>query len=328
MPILVTGGAGYIGSHAVISLLDAGHDVVVVDNLLTGIRELVPEEAQFFEGDIGNPEFINNLFGAHDIKSVMHFAGSVVVPESIEKPLAYYRNNVCASRVLLEQAVQHGVRNFVFSSSAAVYGTPELIPVDELAPTAPISPYGRSKLMFEWVLQDVAHAEKINTAALRYFNVAGADPFMRTGQSTKSATHLIKVACQVAAGRRPELVVFGNDFDTPDGTCVRDYVHVSDLVDAHLLVLQQLETGAKNLTLNLGHGRGFSVRQVINAVESETGISIKWKNGPRRKGDPAALVADPSRAKSLLSWRPKYDDLAEIVHTAYQWEQLLSRRGK
>lgn len=322
MSILVTGGAGYIGSHMVHGLLDRGDDVVVLDNLSTGIRGLVSERASFVEGDAGDQTLVSRIAKEHGVTTVIHFAGSIIVPESVEYPLAYYANNTGTSRNLIEACIEAEVGNFVFSSTAAVYGMPEQMPVTEPAPTNPINPYGRSKLMTEWMLQDASHAHDFHFVALRYFNVAGADPKGRTGQSTPRATHLIKRACQAALGRVDALEIFGTDYPTKDGTGVRDYIHVSDLVGAH--ALDHLEDGGNSLTLNCGYGHGFSVREVIDTVARVSGTQVPTREAPRRAGDPAAIVADPSRIKAAFEWHPKYDDLDEIVRTAYSWEKRLN----
>ncbi|MDE2181849.1 MAG: UDP-glucose 4-epimerase GalE [Alphaproteobacteria bacterium] len=321
MTVLVTGGAGYIGSHMTYGLVDRGEKVVVLDNLSTGVRSLISEQATFVAGDVSDQSLVRRLMREHDIDAVIHFAGSIVVPESVEQPLRYYANNTVASRALIESCVEEGVRNFVFSSTAAVYGIPDASMVTEQTPKEPINPYGRSKLMTEWMLQDAAKAHDFHYVALRYFNVAGADPKGRTGQSTPRATHLIKRACQAALGRVPALDIFGTDYPTPDGTGVRDYIHVSDLIAAHLLALDALRAGTKAEIFNCGYGRGLSVREIIKAVEKVTGHPLPVREGARRAGDPPMLVADSAKLKRTLCWTPKYDDINIIVSSAYAWEK-------
>lgn len=324
MSILITGGAGYIGSHMVLSALDRGENVVVVDNLSTGVRGLVAEQAHFHLGNIGDKALLSDLLRRYNVNAVIHFAGSLVVPESVENPLAYYENNTVASRNLIESCIQAQVKHFIFSSTAAVYGNPENNPVTEGVSAAPASPYGRSKLMTEWMLEDASRAHDFRYIALRYFNVAGADPSGRTGQSTPRATHLIKRACQVALGRVPVLDIFGTDFPTKDGTGVRDYIHVSDLVAAHALSLDHLRQGGRSAVLNCGYGHGFSVRQVVETVASVAGRNLPVRESPRRPGDVAEIVADSSRLQAQLGWKPIYNDLQQIVSTAFAWERRLN----
>ncbi len=321
MNVLVTGGAGYIGSHVVLELLSHDHDVVVIDDLSTGRRELVDRRAKLIVGDVGDSRKVAAILAEHAIEAVLHFAGSVIVPESMASPLKYYLNNTAKTRTLLEVCVDHGIGQFVFSSTAAVYGAPEKIPVDESAPTAPVNPYGRSKLMIEWMLKDVATACEMRFMALRYFNVAGADPRCRTGQATPDATHLVKVATEVAIGERPALEIFGTDYATEDGTCIRDFIHVSDLADIHVRALDYLRDGGSSRVLNCGYGRGFSVRQVAQAVRRVSGVDITVVDGPRRAGDPPEIVADPTALHRHLDWQPGYDDLDRIVATALAWEK-------
>ena len=324
-PVLVTGGAGYIGSHAVLALRDAGWPVAVIDNLSTGFAFAVPDDVPLYEGDIADSILLEQIFIEQGIGAIMHFAGSIVVPESVEQPLAYYENNTVKSRALLAAAVDVGIPHFIFSSTAATYGVPETSPVTEDSPKAPINPYGWSKLMTEQMLADVSAAHGFNYCALRYFNVAGADPEARAGQSTAGATHLIKVACEAATGKRDSVAVFGTDYDTPDGTGVRDYIHVSDLAAAHVLALEALIAQPdRSLTMNCGYGRGFSVREVLDAVDRVTNASIHRVEQPRRAGDPAALVSDPSRIRDTLPWQPRFADLETIVGHALQWERRLS----
>ena len=328
LPVLVTGGAGYIGSHAVLALLDSGWPVVVIDNLSTGFASAVPEGAAFAQGDIADDELVARLLAEHRIGAIMHFAGSVVVPDSVADPLGYYENNTVRSRALIASAVKSGVGHFIFSSTAAAYGIPERVPVAEDAPTAPINPYGWSKLMTERMLRDSSAAYPINHCALRYFNVAGADPGGRAGQSTKGATHLIKVAVEAACGKRGHVDVYGSDFDTPDGTGVRDYIHVSDLAAAHVHALERLiEAPQESMTLNCGYGRGFSVHEVLDSVDRVTNRSIERRAAPRRAGDAPALIADNSRILATLPWRPERDDLDTIVADALAWERRLAERG-
>jgi UDP-glucose 4-epimerase len=326
-PVLVTGGAGYIGSHAVLALLDAGWPVVVIDDLSTGFDWAVPNGATFARGDIADHALVARLIAEHGIGAVMHFAGSVVVPDSVENPLAYYENNTVKSRALIESAVKGGVGHFIFSSTAATYGIPERVPVAEDAPTEPINPYGWSKLMTERMLKDSAAAYPLNYCALRYFNVAGADPAGRAGQSTRGATHLIKVAVEAATGKRAHVDVFGTDFDTADGTGVRDYIHVTDLAAAHVDALERLIAAPQeSLTLNCGYGRGFSVLEVLDSVDRVTNRTIERRLGPRRAGDPPALVADNARILATLPWRPRRDRLDTIVADALAWERKLAER--
>ena len=324
MSVLITGGAGYIGSHMVLAALERGFDVVVLDNLSTGVRASVADDAHFHQGQVGDQTFVRRLLNYYSITAVIHFAGSIVAPDSVKDPLAYYANNTVASRALIEACVAEGVKHFVFSSTALIYGPPLLGAMPETTPKQPENPYGRSKLMTEWMLEDVARAHDFRFAALRYFNVAGADPAGRTGQSTPRATHLIKRACQVALGRVPHLDIFGTDYPTPDGTGVRDYIHVSDLVDAHLLALDHLSNGGSSVALNCGYGRGASVREVIKAVSSVVGREVPTVESPRRPGDPPALIADATRLATDFGWRPKHNDLNEIISTAYQWERRLN----
>ena len=325
IPVLVTGGAGYIGSHAVLALLDRGWPVAVIDNLTTGFRFAVPEGVAFYEGDIEDGALLARIFSEQGTRAVMHFAGSIVVPESVENPLKYYHNNTVKSRALLAAAVEAGVPHFIFSSTAATYGIPETSPVAEDSPQRPINPYGWSKLMTERMLADVAAAHPLNFCALRYFNVAGADPQARSGQSTAGATHLIKVAVEAALGRRASVAVFGTDYTTPDGTGVRDYIHVSDLAAAHVLALEALiAEPARSLTMNCGYGRGFSVLEVLDAVDRVTNRKIERVLAPRRAGDADSLVSDPSRIKATLPWRPQHADLDEIVAHALAWERKLA----
>ncbi|HVZ70373.1 MAG TPA: UDP-glucose 4-epimerase GalE [Rhizomicrobium sp.] len=324
MSVLVTGGAGYIGSHMVHALIDRGEHAVVLDNLCTGVRGLVAEDATFVNGDVADSALVRDLIQDLQIDAVVHFAGSVIVPESVENPLFYYANNTAGSRNLIEACVAEGVRNFVFSSTAAVYGAPETMPVSEDMPVDPINPYGRSKLMTEWMLRDAAAAHDFRYAALRYFNVAGADGKGRTGQSTPKATHLIKRACQAALGRVPYLSIFGHDFPTPDGTGVRDYIHVMDLIEAHLLALDHLRKKGQSIVCNAGYGHGFSVREVVRAVERVSGQPLPVREEARRPGDPPAIIANSERLKSLLNWQPAYDDLDTIVRSAYAWESKLN----
>jgi len=324
MTILVTGGAGYIGSHMTYGLGDREERVVVLDNLTTGIRKLVNPEAEFVEGSIADRELVEAVLNDYDVESVVHFAGSVVVPESVENPIKYYQNNTAASCTLVEACISRGIRNFIFSSTAAVYGTPDMPVVGEDVTPDPINPYGRSKLMIEWLLRDAARAHNFHFIALRYFNVAGADPMGRTGQSTPRATHLIKRACQAALGREPYLEIFGQDYPTPDGTGVRDYIHVTDLISAHLLALDHLRGGGESSIFNVGYGRGISVREIIDIAEEVTGKKIPVRECPRRLGDPAILVADSSRIRDRLNWKPQYNDIETIVRTAFEWERHIS----
>ena len=324
LPVLVTGGAGYIGSHAVLALADAGWPVAVIDNLVTGFRWAVPESVPFYHGDIEDAALLARIFAVQDTRAILHFAGSVVVPESVSDPLKYYHNNTAKSRALIAAAVLAGVPHFIFSSTAATYGIPEVSPVREDCPQRPINPYGMSKLMTEAMLGDVANAHPLNFCALRYFNVAGADPQARTGQSTTGATHLIKVAVEAALGKRSHVDVFGTDYDTPDGTGVRDYIHVSDLAAAHVLALEALiAEPARSLTMNCGYGRGFSVLEVLDAVGRATNTAIERRMGPRRAGDPDALISDNSRIMATLPWVPQHADLGTIVAHALAWERKL-----
>ncbi|MEO5492426.1 MAG: UDP-glucose 4-epimerase GalE [Sphingomonas sp.] len=326
--VLVTGGAGYIGSHAVLALLDNGWSVVVVDNLTTGFAWAIDPRATLVRANIEDDDAVRGAMRDHDVVAVMHFAGSIVVPESVSDPLKYYRNNTVASRALIESAVVSGVKHFIFSSTAATYGNAARIPVAEDDPTIPINPYGTSKLMTEAMLRDVAAAHPMNYCALRYFNVAGADPQGRTGQSTAGATHLIKVAVEAATGKRDHVDVFGTDFPTPDGTGVRDYIHVSDLAAAHVHALDRLIAEPdESLTMNAGYGHGYSVMQVLDAVDRVTNREIKRVIGPRRPGDSAELVSDNRRILATLPWRPQHDDLDQIVRDALAWERKLAERG-
>lgn len=323
--VLVTGGAGYIGSHAVLALQDAGWPVSVIDNLVTGFRFAVPEGVPFYEGDIADGELLARIFAEQQIGAVMHFAGSVVVPESVEDPLKYYNNNTVKSRALIEAVVRAGVPHMIFSSTAATYGIPDVEAVTEDTPKTPINPYGWSKLMTEQMLSDTAAAHAMNYCALRYFNVAGADPRARSGQSTAGATHLIKVAVEAAIGERESVSVFGTDYDTPDGTGVRDYIHVSDLAAAHVLALEALiAQPERSLTMNCGYGRGFSVLEVLDAVDRVTNRTINRVMAPRRAGDPDSLISDPARIKATLPWQPQHADLDAIVSHAVAWERKLA----
>lgn len=327
MTILVTGGAGYIGSHMVHALVDAGRRVVVIDDLSTGYDAVLPEAATLVVGDVGDEALLDRVIAEHGVAGIAHFAGSIVVPESVADPLGYYRNNTANSRNLIAAAVRGGVRAFLFSSTAAVYGEPSAALIDETLAPAPVSPYGWSKLMTEVMLRDTTRAHGLRHAVLRYFNVAGADPKGRTGQSSPKATHLIKVASQAALGQRPYMEVYGADFPTRDGTGVRDYIHVADLVDAHVLALEHLLAGGESLTANCGYGAGFSVLEVIEAVKRVTGVDFEVRMAPRRAGDPAALVADSTRIREMLGWRPAYADLDTIVAHAFAWEGALARRN-
>lgn len=326
MAVLVTGGAGYIGAHAVLALSDAGEDVVVLDDLSTGVRDAVPERATLVTGDVADTALLARLVDEHEITEIMHFAAKIVVPHSVADPLGYYEANTAKTRTLLATALAAGVRRLVFSSTAAVYGEPDETVLAEDRPLAPINPYGRSKLMSEWMIEDAARAHGLSYAILRYFNVAGADPAGRVGQSTPNATHLIKVACQAAVGTRPGMAIFGEDYPTPDGTCVRDYIQVGDLADAHVAALRHLRGGGESLTLNCGYGRGVSVREVVDTVKRVSGVDFPVAYAPRRPGDPAALVADATRIRDRLAWTPRHADLEAIVAQALAWERRLAGR--
>jgi UDP-glucose 4-epimerase len=325
MTTLVTGGAGYIGSHTVYALLDRGDAVVVLDNLSTGVKGQVGPGAVFVQGDVADTALVKKTIADHGIDAVIHFAGSIVVPESVADPLAYYANNVSKTRDLLQAVVEAGVKRFIFSSTATVYAEDAPQPLEERASKAPISPYARSKLMTEWMLEDVARAHGLKAMVLRYFNVAGADPKGRTGQSNPNATHLIKRAAMTALGRVPQLDIFGTDYPTPDGTGVRDYIHVTDLAAAHLLALDALRGGADSATYNCGYGRGLSVKDVVQGVEKVTGKPLPVRIGPRRPGDPPTLIADPARIKRELGWNPVHDDLDGIIASAIAWERRFNR---
>lgn len=327
LPVLVTGGAGYIGSHAVLALVDSGWPVIVIDDLSTGFEWAVPEQARLVRADIADQPLVARLIAEHGIGAVMHFAGSIIVPESVEQPLKYYHNNTVKSRALIESAVAGGVRHFIFSSTAATYGIPEQVPITEDTRTQPINPYGWSKLMTERMLADTAAAHPLNYCALRYFNVAGADPAGRSGQSTAGATHLIKVAVEAAVGKRDHVAVYGTDYETPDGTGIRDYIHVSDLAAAHVHALEKLISDPEqSYVMNCGYGRGFSVLEVLDAVDRVTNMKIERRMSPRRAGDPPALVAENAKILATLPWRPRRDDLDTIVADALAWERKLADR--
>jgi UDP-glucose 4-epimerase len=328
LTVLVTGGAGYIGGHMTLALLDAGESVVVLDDLSTGFAWAVPPAAKLIIGDFGDAALIDFLIENHGVDAVAHFASRIVVPESVSDPLAYYLNNTAKARNLLECAVRNGVEHFIFSSTAAVYGDPTVNPVFETALLAPINPYGRSKLMVEWMLEDAAAAHALRFAALRYFNVAGADPQGRLGQSTPAATHLIKVAVQAALGQRDGLDVFGTDYPTRDGSCIRDYIQVSDLINAHLLALRHLRAGGDSLTLNCGYGHGLSVLEVVDVVKEVSNVDFEVRLKGRRAGDPASLVAGADHIKTELGWLPRHDDLREIVREALDWERRLHSKPR
>lgn len=323
--ILVTGGAGYIGSHVVRMLTSAGQSVVVLDNLSTGFADAV-KGAELIVGDTGDQVLVSKLLKEHEVETVIHFAAHTIVPESVENPLKYYGNNTCCTRSLLECCSAAGVKHFIFSSTAAVYGIPDGPECTEESPLSPINPYGTSKLMSEMMLRDLGLATDMRHVILRYFNVAGSDPDAQIGQSTENATLLIKVAAEVAVGKREQLYVFGTDYPTPDGTGVRDYIHVDDLADAHIKALEYLQQGGDSATLNCGYGHGFSVREVIDAVNRVNGTPIKVQEEPRRAGDPPALIAKAEKARSLLKWEPRYDDLDFIVKTSLDWERKLLAR--
>jgi UDP-glucose 4-epimerase len=326
MSVLVTGGAGYIGGHMTLGLLDAGETVVVLDNLSTGFDWAVPDDARLVVGDTGDADLVARLIEEHEVDAVAHFAAKIVVPESVADPLGYYLNNTSNARTLVETAIRGGVKTFIFSSTAAVYGETSSEPVSEDTPLAPISPYGRSKLMVEWMLEDASRAYDFRYVALRYFNVAGADPQGRLGQSTPKATHLIKRGVQTALGVYPSMEIFGQDYPTRDGTCVRDYIQVTDLIDAHLAALAYLRKGGASVVCNCGYGHGQTVREVIDVVKRVSGVDFRVVNSPRRAGDPAALVARADRAKRVLGWRPVRDDLDDIVRQALDWERRLHNR--
>ncbi|TIN15009.1 MAG: UDP-glucose 4-epimerase GalE [Mesorhizobium sp.] len=327
MTVVVTGGAGYIGSHMVWELLDAGESVVVLDRLSTGFEWAVAPEAKLVVGDVADRDLVGRIIRENKVDAIIHFAGSIVVPESVADPLGYYENNTCKTRALIETAVREGVPHFIFSSTAAVYGGAGLEPVREDARLAPESPYGLSKLMSEWMLRDAAIAHDIRYTALRYFNVAGADPKGRTGQSTPGATHLIKVACETALGKRPFMQVFGKDYPTPDGTCIRDYIHVSDLAAAHRLALQRLRDGGESLVANCGYSHGYSVLEVIDSVRRAFGHDFDVRMGARRPGDAAAVVANSDLARKEFGWTPQRDDLDQIVKDALAWERILTTKN-
>jgi UDP-glucose 4-epimerase len=328
MPVLVTGGAGYIGSQTVLELTDAGESVVVLDDLSTGFEAAVSPRAKLVVGDIGNPTLLANVLNEHMIDAIIHFAGSVVVPESVANPLGYYHNNTCKTRMLIESAVKGRVPHFIFSSTAAVYGAGGLEPVKENSPLRPQSPYGRSKLMSEWMLEDISKAHALKYTVLRYFNVAGADPQGRAGQATKGATHLIKVASEAALGKRKFVEVFGTDYPTADGTCIRDYIHVKDLAVAHNLALTRLREGGQNLTANCGYSRGYSVLEVLHAVERINGMKLDIRLSNRRPGDAAAIVADSNVARSEFGWTPQFNNLDAIISSALNWERAPSFRSR
>ena len=328
MSILVTGGAGYIGSHMVLNLCDSGQKVVVLDNLSTGHDWSVDPRATLVVGNAGDVDLVKKLIAEYGIESIIHFAGSIVVPESVSDPLKYYANNTGVSRNLLEAAVAGGVKHFIFSSTAAVYGMTGLEPVSEDSALSPMSPYGRSKMMTEMMIADTAAAHGLKYGILRYFNVAGADPDARSGQSFPMATHLIKVALQAATGQRDGMEIFGTDYETPDGTCIRDYIHVTDLAAAHAHLLSYLQSGGDSTIFNCGYGHGFSVTEVVDHVKSVTGVDFPVKLSPRRAGDPPAIIANSTRIKSVLGWVPAHADLNQIVTHAYQWEKKLMTRNK
>ncbi len=320
--ILITGGAGYIGSHLALLLKGSKHKAVILDNLTTGFAQAALD-TPLIVGDTGDKALVSRILTEHQIDSVIHFAAHTIVPESVSNPLKYYGNNTCCTRNLLECCVEAGVKHFIFSSTAATYGIPDHSPVTESSPTAPINPYGTSKLMTEWMLRDLAHATDLTYTVLRYFNVAGCDPAGRIGQSTRKATLLIKVACEAAVGRRSHISVFGTDYPTPDGTGVRDYIHVTDLADAHIKALDRLRAGGESAIMNCGYGHGYSVREVLDMVQEVSGVTLDIREEPRRAGDPPELIADASRARELLGWTPQFDDLREIVRTALNWEKKL-----
>ena len=325
MTVLVTGGAGYIGSHMVQALVEAGESVVVIDNLSTGFSRFLPTGVQLLVGDAANENLVEGAITAHGVESIVHFAGSVVVPDSMRDPLAYYRNNTMTTRSLLTAAVKCGVNRFIFSSTAAVYGNPDQMPVPEHAPTRPLSPYGSSKLMTEIMLRDTASAHGMNYVVLRYFNVAGADPQARMGLATVGATHLLKIAVEAATGQRAKIDVFGTDYPTPDGSCIRDFIHVSDLAQAHRSALSYLRAGGASATLNCGYGRGYSVLETIDAVRRVSGRNFAVQHAPRRPGDIMTMIADTNRIRSVLDWTPQYDDLDTIASHALAWEWKLFR---
>jgi UDP-glucose 4-epimerase len=326
MSVLVTGGAGYIGGHMALGLVDAGEKIVVIDNLSTGFAWAVPSNATLVVGDFGDPELVARAIDEHGVDSIAHFAAKIIVPESVADPLGYYLNNTSKARNLIECAVKGGVRNFIFSSTAAVYGETTSEPVAESAPLNPMSPYGRSKLMVEWMLADAGRAHDLRHVILRYFNVAGADPRGRLGQSTPNATHLIKRAVQTALGRHPGMDIFGEDYPTPDGTCLRDYIQVTDLIDAHMAALAYLRAGGASLTCNCGYGRGYSVKEVIDVVKRVSGVDFKVNLAGRRPGDPAAIIARADLIRRELGWAPRRDDLEAIVGQALDWERRLHNR--
>jgi UDP-glucose 4-epimerase len=324
MSILVTGGAGYIGSHMVHALIEGGENVAVLDTLSTGFKWAIPPGVELVVGETGDQERVDRLIAEREISAIIHFAASIVVPDSVANPLAYYRNNTVNSRTLIECAVRGGVKQFIFSSTAAVYGNPARVPVGEDDALAPLSPYGSSKLMTEIMLRDAAAAHGLDHVILRYFNVAGADPRLRTGQSTRGATHLIKVAVETALGKRARMNVYGTDYPTPDGTCIRDYIHVTDLVRAHSDALAYLRAGGLPVTLNCGYGHGFSVLDVIDTVKRVSGVDFRVDHADRRPGDPAQIVAQADRAREVLGWQPQFDDLPTIVAHALAWERKLT----
>src|SRR5262245_5736093 len=329
MTVLVTGGAGYIGSHTVHDLVEAGERALVLDNLSTRVAHALPHPMLPLVGDVGDQALVASLIKAHDVDAIIHFAGSTIVPESVRDPLSYYRNNAINSCALIEAAVKGGVRHFIFSSTAAVYGDPARVPIVEDDPAIPLSPYGWSKLMIEVMLRDVGTAHGLRHAVLRYFNVVGADPKGRTGLSTAGATHLLKVAVEAALGRRPSIEVYGTDYPTPDGTCIRDFIHVSDLARAHRAALGYLRSGGASTTLNCGYGHGYSVREVLDAGRRGVGHEFPVSFGGRRLGDVVVSVAGADRIREVLGWKPALDDLDTIVRHALAWErQLMARNEK
>lgn len=320
--VMVTGGAGYIGSHVVLALLEAGYQPIVLDDLSTGHAELIPQECDFILGNAGDSKLVSTAIRKFGISSVMHFAGSIIVEESVDNPLKYYKNNTDVSRSLIQTCIDERIHQFIFSSTAAVYGNTETSPVLESEPLFPASPYGASKAMVERILHDVAACSPLRYISLRYFNVAGADPWHRSGQLTDNATHLIKVACETALGKRGEITIFGDDYDTPDGTCIRDYIHVSDLASAHVKALEYLQLHNESLILNCGYGVGYSVKQVLDTLQNISDKPLNIRHGARRPGDIAELVADSSQLRSLLHWEPQYNDLRQIINDAVEWEKL------